>query len=301
MWTVSSSACVRVCVGSVCVLSDFLFFFLASLPVFLWLSAKWHKKLTDTYYAEHQRRALEGVHPREAYPATHNYTLIQLNQRRDGENRLDLWLSTPADLQDILNVFTKPTHTDSCAPVITQQHSQKPGRMILTVSFSHFFVVFFFFISPAQRRRSGWGSLTGFPGYPGWPGWPGKPSWPGNPRAPTEPMWPTSPFFPSVPLGPTSPVTPFWGSGREERKSRVTKEKRRNWDLFYSHWWIDIISYIRIDWPLAETQLYIVVVVVVVSFTQYSKSFEGFVIFSGLYRTKVLKHKTLVEPCVCVL
>lgn len=150
MWTVSSSVCVRVCVGTVCVLSDFLFFFLASLPVFLWLTAKWHKKQTDTYYAEHQRRALEGVHPREAYPATHNYTLIQLNQRRDGENRLDLWLSTPADLQDILNVFTKPTHTDSCAPVITQQHSPKPDRMILTVSFSHFFVVFFFLFHPLR-------------------------------------------------------------------------------------------------------------------------------------------------------
>lgn len=151
MWTVSSSVCVRVCVGSVCVLSDFLFFFLASLPVFLWLTAKWHKKQTDTYYAEHQRRALEGVHPREAYPATHNYTLIQLNQRRDGENRLDLWLSTPADLQDILNVFTKPTHTDSCAPVITQQHSPKPGWMILTVSFRHFFFYFFFYFTRSEE------------------------------------------------------------------------------------------------------------------------------------------------------
>lgn len=54
--------------------------------------------------------------------------------------------------------------------------------------------------------------------------------------------------------------------------------------------WNDIISYIRIDWPLAETQLYIVVVVVVeVSFTQYSKSFEGFVIFSGLYLNESVK------------
>lgn len=53
--------------------------------------------------------------------------------------------------------------------------------------------------------------------------------------------------------------------------------------------WNDIISYIRIDWPLAETQLYIVVVVVEVSFTQYSKSFEGFVIFSGLYLNESVK------------
>lgn len=206
-------------------------------------------------------------------------------------------LSMPADLQDLLNVFTKPTHTDSCAPIITQQHSPKPGWMFLTFSFSPFY--FLFFIKPAQRRRSGWGSLTGFPGYPGWPGWPGNPSWPGNPRGPTEPVWPKSPFFPSVPLGPTSPVTPFWRSGREDRKSRVTKEERWKWDLFHSHWWNYIISYIRINWPLAETQLYIVVVVV--SFTQYSKIFEGFVIFSGLYRTKVLKFKTPIEPFVCVL
>lgn len=66
--------CACLCWECVCFVRLSFFFFLASLPVFLWLSAKWHKKQTDTYYAEHQRRALEGVHPREAYPATHNYT-----------------------------------------------------------------------------------------------------------------------------------------------------------------------------------------------------------------------------------
>ena len=85
----SSSVCVRVSVGGVCVLSDFFFLFPCMLS-FSGCQQSDIKKQTDTYYAEHQRRALGDVHLREAYPATHNYTLIQLNHQRDGENRLDL-------------------------------------------------------------------------------------------------------------------------------------------------------------------------------------------------------------------
>lgn len=55
---------------------------------------------TNTYYAEHQCRALRDVRLREAYPGTHNYTLIQLKPLWDLENML--WL-VPADLEDLLN------------------------------------------------------------------------------------------------------------------------------------------------------------------------------------------------------